>query len=146
MAKVSSLKIFALILLGLAIYWGVLRIWGLLRDQAEPVSDLTYQQIEEQISRGSSLTEAQLSNAMQELQGKKVRWTGTVEDVDASNIVYIDMDRFLYDVRFPLPSSQALRLSKGNRVTFTGVIERVERYWLSIRVELRSVEIDSITE
>ncbi len=108
----------------------------------EPLSVLSYQHIEEQISRGSSLTEAQLAHQIAEFQGKKVRWTGIVEEVDDNNMVFIDMDSMLYDVRFSLEQSEALRLRKGDQVTVVGVVDTVERFWLSIRVELRSAKIE----
>ena len=111
-------------------------------DHTEPLSGLGYHHIEEQISRGSSLTEAQRAHKMAEFQDKKVRWTGVVEEVDDDNMVYVDMDSLLYDVRFELAQTGALRLSKGERLTFVGVIDTIERFWWSVRVELRSVAIE----
>ena len=111
-------------------------------DHTEPLSGLSYHHIEEQISRGSSLTEAQLAHKMTEFQDKKVRWTGVVEEVDDDNVVYVDMDSLLYDVRFELEKTGALRLSKGDELTFVGVIDTIERFWWSVRVELRSVVIE----
>ncbi len=120
-------------------------LWHLthrLRELDAPVSPLSYQEIEAVVSGERDLTRAQQQEFVSNLRGTKVRWTGVVEEVDEENTVFVDLDGMLYDVRFPLPRAEAVRLNRGQEITFVGLVDQVEEYFWSCRVVLRDVTIE----
>lgn len=77
-------------------------------------------------------TDLQKDEAWKRFKGKKVKWTGTVSSVSetfGSLILQVKMNRdtFTSDLHINLLDSQksrALSLTKGDSVTFTGVLDK----------------------
>jgi len=91
------------------------------------------------------MTEAQWKAYVRSLKGKRVKWTGWVEDVNEKWIggyeLLVDMDSpdaFLsvYDLSFDIPDDLALKLNKDQRVSFEGDISHVFNILGSCRVSL----------
>ncbi len=126
-------------LLALAALW---HLTHRLRELDAPVSPLSYAEIEAVFDGSRDLTRAQEQEFLDGIPGKKVRWTGVVDEVSEENVVFVDLDGMLYDVRFPLPRAEAVRLNRGQEITFVGLIDQVEEYFWSCRVVLRDVTIE----
>lgn len=134
----SAIVLLALLLLTSALYLAFLHI----RDDMKDISDLTFQEIEAQVQNRSA-TEAQVESFITSVLGEKVRWTGTVKQVDKDNTVYVDIDGYFSDVEFRLSREAAVPLAKGDTVVFTGIIQEVNPGWFGCSVVLRKVEIRS---
>lgn len=112
--------------------------------QAEHI-DLSYDQMMGQIYL-SDLTSAQETDKKSQFVGKRVTWVGTVIDVEQGNrgnrVELSDGDRrtlvdyFLEEV----PDDQALILSQGEVIRFTGTIDRFTDGALTGYVHLIDVE------
>lgn len=124
----------------LAVGWHVVTR---IREVEAPVSPISYQQIEAVFDGSRDLTDAQRRDFLDNLRGAKVRWTGVVEEVDENYVVFVDIDGLFYDVRFTLPPEAAVKINRGQEITFVGLIAEVESFmWRSCRVVLRDVAVE----
>jgi hypothetical protein len=98
-----------------------------------------------------SMTEAQFKQfCAQQVNGQSVWWTGWVKDVEPSRGAYrikVDMDP--PDTLFSVPEIylegvseyNALRLNKGQKVSFSGTISRADRaIYLSIEINNPTIQ------
>lgn len=101
------------------------------RADAEPLSDIQWQEIDEIYHPASKATDLQKTELWKNYKGKKVRWTGTVASVGES-LGKLNMQVTLkpesggFDLLVNLKDTskpKALQLTEGDRVTFEGIIE-----------------------
>ena len=80
------------------------------------------------------MTEAQFKGYARSLVGKRVKWSGYVDDVDEGFLggfeVWVDMDSpndpvSVQDVYFDIDRSKALNLRRDSKITIEGDIESV---------------------
>ncbi len=138
-------KLLVLVAAMLVAIIAVLVVWRVsqrVRELEAPVDPVTFQELEATFRGSRDLTEAQRQELLASLSGTKVRWSGVVEDVDQDNVVFVDIDGLLYDVRFQLTREQAVRVNRGETITFVGLIDRVESFLWSCRVVLRDVRLE----
>tara|TARA_B100002003_G_scaffold189273_2_gene178052 strand:+ start:5934 stop:6410 length:477 start_codon:yes stop_codon:yes gene_type:complete len=108
--------------------------------------NLSYDQMMDQIYL-SGLTSAQEADKKSQFIGKRVTWTGTVIDVEPGyrgNTIELSdgnkrslADYFLEEV----PDDQALSLSQGDTIRFTGTIDRFTNGVLTGYVHLTDVDL-----
>ena len=104
--------------------------------EGEPVSDLKFADVRKAKDGGPEA----LRSYVEEIRGKKVRWSGTVTEVrrergdDYIEIVYMLVDLDTpgegspeADAIFEIKPSQAEELPSGQNVTFVGAIREVDR-------------------
>jgi len=108
---------------------------------AVPLSSVTYTEIRNSME---PMTDAQFKAYVRSLEGKKIRWTGYVEDVKETSAtdykLLVDMDSpsvwlSVYDVSFEVPNSVALSLKKDQQVEFEGIISSISNV-LGVHVEV----------
>jgi hypothetical protein len=96
------------------------------------------------------MTDAQFKAYAQSLEGKKIRWTGYVEDVKGTSSgdyeLLVDMDGpnvlfSVYEISFKVPSSVALSLNKDKQVEFEGIISSVSNVFGVCCVSLKSARV-----
>jgi hypothetical protein len=111
-----------------------------------PLSSISWSEIDAVYNLKSKNTDLQKDEAWKRYKGKRVRWTGTVSSVSdsfgsLSLQVKMNPDTFTSDLLIKLKDSQksrALSLTKGDSVTFTGILDR----WGSLLpITLREGEI-----
>jgi len=111
-----------------------------------PLANIPWSEADAIYNLKSKNTDLQKDEAWKRYKGKKVRWTGTVSSVSDSfgslNLqVKMNPDTFTSDLLITLKDSQksrALSLTKGDSVTFTGILDR----WGSLLpITLREGEI-----
>ena len=98
----------------------------------------------------NNLTEAQFNALARGVEGRRVRWSGWVEDVNEKMFggfeVWVDMDSpaqmiSVQDVTFGVPQSIALSLRKDSRLTFEGTIASVLNVFGSLQVTLKDARV-----
>jgi len=96
------------------------------------------------------MTEAQFKQYARSLKGKRVQWTGWVEDVNETLFgnyeVWVDMDApdelfSVQDVTFDVPADVALSLRRDQKITFTGIIDSALNVLESTQITLSDVTI-----
>jgi hypothetical protein len=109
-----------------------------------------YQEIEDTVA---SMTEVQWKAYLQTLAGNRVdSWTGWIVEVDQSlggkYTAWIDMDPpgailSTQDVYVPVGEDLAMKLNKGDKVVFSGQIERCQELLgtVSVRFETATLEV-----
>lgn len=104
----------------------------LVETDSEPVSSVSWQQIDAIYDLKSKTTDIQKKEAWKNFKGKKVVWSGEVSEVSKGLLsgltlqVKMDEDTFTSDLLIRLKKSEkdkASRLSKGDRVTFSGTLD-----------------------
>jgi len=114
---------------------------------AVPLSSVIYTEIRNSMK---SMTDAQFKAYARSLEGKKIRWTGYVEDVkETSSADYkllVDMDApevlfSVYEVSFEVPSLVALSLNKDQQVEFEGIISSVSSMFGMLDVSLKQAKV-----
>ena len=112
-----------------------------------PLSSVTYTEIRNSMK---SMTDAQFKAYVRSLEGKRIRWTGYVENVlETSSAQYkllVDMDApsvllSVYDVSFEVPNSVALSLKKDEQVEFEGTISSVSNVFGVCDVSLKQAKV-----
>jgi hypothetical protein len=96
-----------------------------------PISDITWEEIDQIYNLKSSATNLQKEEAWKKYKGKKVKWQGTVSSMSetfGTLQLQIKMNpaTLTSDLLMRLNDDQrekALKLSKGDRVTFVGVLD-----------------------
>lgn len=90
-------------------------------------------------------TEAQFKAYARGVDGKRVRWTGWIDDVNEKLLggyeIWIDMDPptadlSTYDVSFDITAQQAMNLQKDRRIEFEGTIKNMMDIMGSLNVSL----------
>jgi hypothetical protein len=103
----------------------------LARIGAEPLSDITWEEIDKIYNPKSTFTELQKDEHWKNYKGKKVRWSGKVSSVGETFgtlqlQVKLNPDTFTSDVLIRLHNSSrsdALKLQEDNSVTFEGILD-----------------------
>ena len=101
------------------------------RIESEPLSDIRWEEIDKIYNLKSNFTELQKKEHWKNYKGKKVRWSGVVSSVGETFgrlqlQVKLNPNTFTSDVLVALKdssSSDALKLKKGDRVTFEGILD-----------------------
>lgn len=113
----------------------------------QPISDLSFWEIR-QTKQG--LTDIQWEAYNKSLEGKRIRWTGYVEDVTKPIFggykVLVDMDPpsdtlSVQDIYFSIPKEQAASVQKDSAITFEGTIDAVMSVLGSIQISLKDAYI-----
>lgn len=116
------------------------------RAKAAPVSNLRWVEINSIYNLKSRYSDLQKKEKWKKYKGQKVKWTGwvsSVSDTFGTLTLQVKMNRstFTSDVLLRLRDSEkekALRLNKGNSVTFIGILDD----WGSLMpITLEQVEI-----
>lgn len=118
-------------------------------DMQATTNSITFAEIRE---KNKALTGVQWRQYTEQIQGRVANnWSGWIDEVSDSGgyHVMVDMDPpdtslSVYDVRFPTNQQVALSLSKGQRISFSGHIERVSDL-LGARIDMVDVDILSST-
>jgi len=93
------------------------------------ISDITYYSI---LNKFNTLTDVQWKDYVRSINGERVHWVGTVNDVAENEFlgavsyqVNICMSSYpcVQDVWFTLSKEASLQLNKGQKITFDGDIE-----------------------
>ena len=117
---------------------------------ARPISDITYFEIRDTMGNGTSVQQDQYAES---LEGTRVQWTGHVmeskEDILGRYRVTVNMDppalfHDTDDVVLEVTEAQALSLSKGQQISFDGVITDVYEVLGLCRVIVDVTEIGSV--
>lgn len=100
------------------------------------------------------MTDLQFKKLGEALKGKKVRWSGWVEEVKEKfwtdgYEVWIDMDSpdqtfSIQDVQFDVPEDIALKIEKDMRITFEGTVEYIQNVFGSCQIQLVDAKIENI--
>jgi hypothetical protein len=106
------------------------------RADAEPLSDIQWQEIDEIYHPASKATDLQKKELWKNYKGKKVRWTGTVAWVGESLgtlelQVTLKPDSLGSDLLVKLNDTskpKALKLNVGDQVTFEGILENWKQF------------------
>jgi hypothetical protein len=101
------------------------------RENAEPISAVTWEELDRIFNVKSGYTDLQKKEAWKNYQGKKVKWSGTVAAVGEtlgtlSLQVKMNSSTFVSDVLVkiePAERESALMLRKDDRVTFVGILD-----------------------
>lgn len=101
------------------------------RIQAEPVSDIQWEEIDRIYNLQSNFTELQKKEHWKNYKGKKVRWSGKVTSVGETFgtlqlQVKLNPNTLTSDVLVSLKDSarsEAIKLQEGDSVTFEGVLD-----------------------
>jgi hypothetical protein len=101
------------------------------RVKAEPISDVTWEEIDKIYNLKSKYTELQKKERWKNYKGKKVKWRGEVSSVDEtfgtmSLQVKLNPGTFTSDVLVrlkPTEREKALKVSKQDMVTFVGILD-----------------------
>ena len=113
------------------------------------VSNLDFYTIRKKIE---NMTEAQFNVYSRSIEGKRIKWTGWVEDVNEKMFggyeLMVDMDSpnelvSVQDVTFNIPENIALKISKNRKITFVGDVKSVLDIIGSCQVSLENIEIIS---
>jgi hypothetical protein len=114
-----------------------------------PSLSVAYEEIRK---TADAMTKAELKAYEQALKGKKIRWSGYVEEVHHTLAggydLYVDMDApdvatSVYDVAFQIPERVALTLEKDQPVTFSGEIRSIVDVLGSLRIRLVDARIET---
>ena len=114
-----------------------------------PSFSIAYEEIRK---TADAMTKAELKAYEQALSGKKIRWSGYVEEVHHTLAggydLYVDMDApgvatSVYDVAFQIPERAALTLEKDQPVTFSGEIRSILDVLGSLRIRLVDARIET---
>lgn len=112
-----------------------------------PQGEVTYAEIRNSMK---SMTEAQFKAYARGLKGKKIQWSGYVEDVKETSSgdyeLLVDMDApsvlfSLSDVTFKVPNSIALSLQKDQQVEFEGIISSISNVFGVCAVSLEPANV-----
>lgn len=106
------------------------------------ISKLSFVEIEQNYS---SMTEAQFKEYKNGINGSLVKWTGTVEEVQTKTLGTYAVrvcDSYLCsnDITLLYKNENALKLNKGQKITFTGNVFDVSTF-LGMTVYLNNVEL-----
>ena len=91
-----------------------------------PLSSLSFAEVNRFVQSGISETE--LEKYSGKLEGTRVRWQGTIAEIEANGMVDVQMpasDDIHPNVHFELPASVARTLRMRQKITFTGTIGKV---------------------
>jgi hypothetical protein len=126
--------------LGLVVLVGCALLLGRAAQQSKtaadrlPVGNITWAQVAQTLMTNRQLTDIQRDELWKPMDGQKVKWTGTVVEVDSMlgqiSVKVLMQQRAVpgvatHDVSLSLDDKQrdqALRLKKGQPITFTGVL------------------------
>jgi hypothetical protein len=101
----------------------------------------------------ANISEDQVRKLSESFEGKKITWTGWVYqtqrfDNEADSIVYVDMETpadkrssVLPDIYFFVPYTVSLKLSKNQKITFSGKIENIDKIGNKYYLKLSRVEL-----
>ena len=96
------------------------------------ISDITWKDYDNIFNINSKTTDLQKQDTWNRYKGKRVRWTGTVEDVKRGLMggltlnIKMNSDTITFDIILDLKQSEETRASglrKGSTVTFLGTLE-----------------------
>jgi hypothetical protein len=114
------------------------------------VSNSPAPSLAELVSQKEKLTDVQWDNFARTLRGKKITgWEGTVSNVDDNPLtgaydVTVDVEEpaggAAFDLRWSASEQEALRFSRGQAISVTGVIQDVECYATYCPIKLFDVE------
>jgi hypothetical protein len=130
---VAGLVLFGLLVLSAAVvFLEALTGWNKTEQEQMkqiPVSSLTWDEVNGALGTGSQNTNLQRQDAWKQYRGKKVRWQGTVTSIDEGPVLMVKMNRstIFYDLEIRLSPDQrakALKLSRGDTITFTGILDQ----------------------
>lgn len=105
---------------------------GVTVDPKSVVSDIKWKDFDAVFNVRSKTTDMQKESAWKSYEGKRVQWTGTVEEVSKGSFsgltlnVKMNKETLTYDVGVYLKTSEegkASSLTKGNTVTFAGTLK-----------------------
>lgn len=102
------------------------------QESVQPISSINWHTIDSIYNLKHKATDIQKDEAWKQLKGKRVQWTGRVSEISdsfGSLTLQIKMnpDTFTSDIILTLRKDQrdkAVKLSKGEPVTFTGTLDR----------------------
>lgn len=105
-------------------------------EPSKPISDLKYGEIREVADKRveQETTDVQWKNFYRQHEGKRIRWTGWVEDVSEAMFggfkVSVDMEppsksMSTSDVTFDVPQDVATGLNVDDKITFAGTIKTI---------------------
>ena len=111
----------------------------------KPIEDIDFFAIRDSYAE---MTDAQWKPYVEGLEGRRVRWTGWVEDVDDNGRVSIDMDSpeetfSLSDCYFSVPKEEATDYNKDQKLTFDADLADIETFLGSMSIRLDEVVIIS---
>lgn len=113
------------------------------------ISNISFKSIRNKIE---GMTEAQFNAYSKSITGKRIKWTGWVEDVNEKMFggyeLWIDMDSpsemvSIQDITFNIPEKLAMKLTKNKRVIFEGDIESVIDLLGSCQISLENTKVIS---
>jgi len=111
-----------------------------------PIVDITVEDIHDELA---NKTDAQIDAYLESLQGVRVSWSGTVNDVTTfggftSVIVTMKVPGLLRSAEcsVSIPKDQALNYNKGQAVSWTGAISRASLIGSQLDVSFVSAQID----
>ncbi|SLM28767.1 conserved exported hypothetical protein [Desulfamplus magnetovallimortis] len=122
----------------------------LIKRHIEPEQKNTISFSEIRYNMNEGMTELQFKEYVKKLKGKRVKWSGWVEEVDEKFLggykVLVDMDSpnqpiSVQDITFEVSKEQALRLKKNEKITFEGTISSILNIMSSLQISLEEVKI-----
>jgi hypothetical protein len=101
------------------------------------------------VNNASTMTDAQWGDYVLAVQGTRVQWTGYVEDAreGATGLLDVDMNATsaatvgYSDATVPVATDALSSYNRGQRVTWQGVIDELERSGPRVRVTFRSARV-----
>lgn len=114
-----------------------------------PVSNLTFEQVDDVFtSLQSKATDIQKKEAWKQIAGRKIRWTGEVVSISETfGVLQLQVkhkqETFGSDVIVhlqPDQKSKAMRYNKGNRITYSGILDDFGAIITGIEVEYGVIE------
>lgn len=100
--------------------------------QPDPISNITWQEIDKIYSKRSKVTDLQKNEIWKRYKGKRVKWTGKVDDIGTTifDSIYLNVKMntisFGSDLHIDLRPEQkekALKMSKGDEVCIVGTLK-----------------------
>jgi len=101
----------------------IVKSQGDFEDASVSVSLLTFEELDQLIQE--DISETHVEQRSRELAGTRVRWSGTIKDIDNNHTVYVAVGGIKSNIQFPMPKDQSSVLKKDQTITFRGTIERV---------------------
>ena len=107
-----------------------------------PISDVDFFKVRE---ASKNMTDVQWKEYLNGVVGKRIQWTGYVDEVKEDGKVWIDMDPpdalSVQDIYINVPKEDALKYNKDQKLTFQGTIKSVSKVLTALSIDLKDITI-----
>ena len=112
-----------------------------------PITDLDFFEVRKNLE---SMTEAQWKNYIMDVEGKRIHWTGYVDEVEDNGEIWIDMDApdelSVQDMYISVPKEDALKYNKDAKIEFEGTIRDVGSILGSMSIQFKDIVVISVSQ